>query len=441
MSLALTSRTPAALHESSVVEPSDSSITVSEFESRTDESSGSTDSTDSNNASEAVVPNTRSRTNSNIDTCSTPSCAYSWPVLSLMRGTAELLWHGVGRVVNASAFIALSNVPASDLRIIASVMTGVAAGGCGYRFIASRTDGGACGTALAAAAGLVTGIAAGTATYYGSGYPGLMVAATSVVAFGASHVQHSMDNMDNREVYAPLANAVVPAVVVAVHGASIAVVAYTPGLRAADVGKLGRRTIALLAEAVTVELFKGSTERIAPSIDRSRLSFERKLKLGLIGLLPYAFASVVFGGIFGNLLRAQMKSDQFESYLAPMLVGALASVIKGAVNTAIVRSRGNLSSCDSGDDDGVNAAQGLRCPTPGITLEKAALRFAIASARDVIYLSLVDSGLEEIPAACIAYSLYAFFAQHRELMLDMMQGEGWSEPKVVQRPSAELATA
>jgi len=70
MSLALTSRTRAALYESSVVEPSDSSITVSEFESRsgrsstvessdssitasefksrTDESSGSTDSTDSN---------------------------------------------------------------------------------------------------------------------------------------------------------------------------------------------------------------------------------------------------------------------------------------------------------------------------------------------------------------------------------------------------------
>jgi hypothetical protein len=230
-------------------------------------------------------------------------------------------------------------------------------------------------------------------------------------------------------------------VVVAVHGASIAVVAYTPGLRAADVGKLGRRTIALLAEAVTIELFKGSTERIAPGVDRSRLSFERKLKIGLIGLLPYAFASVMFSGIFGNLLRAQMKSDQFESYFAPLLVGALASVIKGAVNTAIVRSRGNLSSCASGDDDGVNAAEGLRCPTLGITLEKAAVRFAIASARDVIYLSLVDSGLEEIPAACIAYSLYAFFAQHRELMLDMMQGEGWSEPKVVQRTSAELATA
>ena len=441
MSLALTSRTPAALYESSVVEPSDSSITVSEFESRSDESSSSIDSTDSNSTKESVVPNTRSRTNSNIDTCSTSSCGYSWPALSLMRGTAELLWHGVGRVVNAGTFIALSNVPASGLRITASVMTGFAAGGCGYRFVASRTDGGACGTALAAAAGLVTGIAAGTATYYGSGYPGLMVAATSVVAFGASHVQHSMDNMDNREVYAPLANAVVPAVVVAVHGASIAVVAYTPGLRAADVGKLGRRTIALLAEAVTVELFKGSTERIVPSVDRSRLSFERKLKLGLIGLLPYAFASVVFGGIFGNLLRAQMKSDQFESYFAPLLVGALASVIKGAVNTAIVRRSGDLSSCASGDDDGVRAAEGLRCPTPGITLEKVALRFAIASARDVIYLSLVDSGLEEIPAACIAYSLYAFFAQHRELMLDMMQGEGWSEPRLVQRTSAEAATA
>lgn len=434
MSLTLTSQIRPNLYKSSVVETSDSSVAVSEFESRSDESSVVEVSDSNSTASEFESRSDDSSVS--IDTCSTSCFGYSWPALSLMRGTAELMWHGMGRVVNAGTFFALSNVPASGLRITASVMTGVAASGCGYRFVASRTNSGVCGKALAAAAGLVTGVAAGTATYYGSGYPGLMVAATSVVAFGASYVQNVTHN---RAEDAPLAHAIAPAVIVAVNGASIAVVAYTPGLRAADVGKLGRRTIALLAEAVTVELFKGATERIAPGADRSRLSFERKLKLGLIGLLPYAFASVVFGGIFGNLLRAQMKSDQFKSYLAPLLVGALASVIKGAVNTAVVRTRGKLSSCASGDDDGVSPAEGPRRPPAGITLEKAALRFAIASARDVIYLSLVDSGLEEIPAACIAYSLYAFFAQHRELMFDMMQGEGWTEPQI--RPRGAVTSS
>lgn len=387
---------------------------------------------------ETTVPAIHSRATIDIDTRPTARCDYGWPALSAMRGAAEFVWHGVGRVVNAGTFVMLSNVPASGLRIAAAVATGVAAAGCGYRFVASRTGGGggACGTALASATGLITGIAAGTATYYGSGYPGLMVAAASAIAFGASYVQHATAS---EEEAAPLASSVPPAVVVAVTGASIAVVAYTPGLSAADIGKLSRRTIALLAEAMTIELFKGSTERVIPSVDRRRLSFERKLKAGLIGMLPYAVASVAFGGIFGNLLRAQMRNDRFENHLAPLLVGALASVVKGAVNTAVIRCGGDLSVCSSSDPDGVRPAEGGRCPPSGITLEKAALRFVIANARDVIYLSLVDSGLNEFSAACIAYSLYAFFAQHRDLMFDMMQGEGWCEPCI--KPRTKVSPA
>jgi hypothetical protein len=437
MSLTVTSKPRPELSESSAI------ITSSESSSNDEEYNNSYSGTSDISVAVGSVgqdtkqaPTLHGPNASDVNTCPPARCDYTWPALSSMRGAAEFIWHGVGRAINAGVFIVLSNSPASHLRIAASVATGIAAGGCGYRFVASRAGDGACGKALASATGLVTGFAAGTATYYGSGYPGLMLAAAGTISVGMSYVQNASRSSEES---APLAKAVPPALVVAVAGASIAVTVYTPVFRALDLGKLGRRTIALLAEAVTVELFKGVTERMIPGPDRNLLSLERKLKAALIGMLPYALASVTFGGILGNLLRAQMKSDRYENYFVPLLVGALASVVKGAVNTAVLRCHQHLSVCGSDDPAGVRRAEGPRCPPLGITAEKAALRFAIASARDIIYLSLVDSGLDDASSACIAYSLYAFFAQNRELMIDIMQGEGWSEPRINARIEETVA--
>lgn len=419
MSLPVTGSIRSELSDTSIVESSDSSAT------------SAVESHDASRTVPEVVLSIRSTNTEATQAVEASSCAYGWLAMSTIRGLAEFAWHGTGKVINAGCFVLLSNVPPSSLRIAASVMAGVAAGHCSYRMVATRTGDGPRGKALAALAGMVTGAAAGTATYVGSGYPGLMVAAASVAGFGASHVQHA----ERRTEQAPLAGVVPGAVVVATCGASIAVAVCTPALRIMDTGKLGRRTLALLAEAVSIEFFKGTTERLFPGIDRSHLPFERRLKAGMIALLPYALASVVFSGIAGNLLRAQMHSERFEHHLVPLLVGSLASVVKGAVNTAVLRCSGESTSCGSASADGLRVPEGLHLPAIGFTFEKAALRFAIASARDVIYLSLVDGGLEEMPAACLAYSLYAFFAQHRDLMLDMMQGEGWSEPRTTPRSS------
>lgn len=433
MSLPVTGSIRPQLSDTSVVESSDSSAGSAEFDELSNESSSVMESHGSSRTGPDLVLSIRSKhaeANAEVtQAVEAVSCTYSWPAMSAMRGLAEFAWHGTGRVINSGCFVLLSNVPASGLRIAASVMAGVAAGHCSYRMVVTRTGDSPCGKALAAVAGLVTGAAAGTATYIGSGYPGLMVAAAGVAAFGASHVQH----VKRRTGQAPLASAVPGAVVVATCGASIAVAVCTPALRIMDTGKLGRRTLALLAEAVSIEFFKGTSERMFPGIDRCHLPFERRLKAGMIALLPYALASVVFSGIAGNLLRAQMQSERFEHHLVPLLVGSLASVVKGAVNTAVLRCGGEWTSRGSASADGLRAPEGLRLPAIGFTIEKAALRFAIASARDVIYLSLVDGGMEEIPAACLAYSLYACFAQHRDLVFDMMQGEGWTEPRITPR--------
>lgn len=73
---------------------------------------------------------------------------------------------------------------------------------------------------------------------------------------------------------------------------------------------------------------------------RSRLQpTDRRNHWAALGLLPQALASIGLNGAPGNLLRAQMHRDQFEDLLIPMLAGALANVVKGMVNTALLRSQ------------------------------------------------------------------------------------------------------
>jgi hypothetical protein len=297
-----------------------------------------------------------------------------------------------------------------------------------------------CGQVLVVAAG--TAVAAGTgavATYFASAVSGLALASSGLISFVWSGVNASRSRPAQQTTFDKLNHAAPPALLIAGSATGIAIAVCVPSLRVLDTAKLGARNLSLLSEAITTELCKGVTERMMPSADRSVLSFERKLKIGMLGVLPYAIASVVFSGVFGNLLKTQMNSDSFTDYLVPLLVGALANVVKGAVNAALTRCGGEIGKCGVEGTEGLRAPEGIRCPPAGITFQRAVLRYVISNARDVLYLSLLSGGLGEIPAACIAYSLYAFFAQHRDLMFDMMQGEGWTEPSITTRVTPSSA--
>jgi hypothetical protein len=410
------------LSESSIVSVADSS----ESDSASTVASGSVDdsmdsvidSMDSSSSAELNVPSmhTRPRPVAPVPLCN------DWYALSGTRGVAEYAWQTAGRAANAAAFVLLASADPGALRPIAAMLSALTAGYCGYRLIRAKTGDETCAQKLAVALGTAASAAAGgVATAYGWAAPGLAIGTAGIIsaalACGASATAV-------RPTCA--ADTVIPAVFVASSGASLTLMAFVPSLRMIVIDKLPRRSLALMAEAMTTEFFKSSTERTLPRLDRESLAFERKLTGALMGLLPYALASVGLNGALGNLLRAQLHSDRYEDLLIPMLVGALANVVKGAVNTALL--------CHSaGTRATVQAPECPSLPDRSALMAKTALRYVIAHARDVLYVSLVEHGMNDMAAACTAYALYALFAQHRDLLFDLMNGEGWSEPQLTAR--------
>lgn len=363
------------------------------------------DSVDSDSSDERLAPTMRTHERRS---CANGGCN-NWYALGALRGVAEYLWQTAGRSADALCFTLLVDAELSTLRPLAAAVSALGAGYCGYRLLSAKIGDETCAQKIAVALGSAAAAAAGgAAAACGWAGPGLAVASAGAVSF-------ALFGMSSRSANPlPAAGTAMPLLFVATTGASLTAMAFVPSLRMIDVGKLPRRSLSLLAEAATTEIFKGATER--------------KLKLALTGLLPYAVASVMFNGALGNLLRAQMKSDRFEDLLIPMLVGALANVVKGAVNAALLRH----------SRDEATGFQAAECARPaGLTvlLARTALRFAIAHGRDILYLSLVSHGMSDLAAACIAYLLYAFFAQHRDLLFDMMQGDGWSTPHLTRRDS------
>jgi hypothetical protein len=56
----------------------------------------------------------------------------------------------------------------------------------------------------------------------------------------------------------------------------------------------------------------------------------------------------------------------------------------------------------------------------------------MSACRNAIYVQLRKDGLSVLQASILAQFAYAFFAQNRDLVYDLMQGEGWSAPTIKQ---------
>ncbi len=376
-----------------------------------------------------------------------PDC---WkPIAS--RGAIEFAWHAAGRVVNAATYVGLASAPASMLRPIAIVPTIASAAYYGYRLTyraldwqgdtetSSSTLPAASKTLVASLGAAAAGVGAGVAMYYGSAVPAIAIGAGNVISFIISERgAHAHFCRQPQSRCTPRSTSLLPpAILMTSCATGIGIAIGVPTLRALDRVKLDRRTIAVLAECATVEILKGTSARSIPGVDRELLGFENRLTIGLIGMLPYALASGILNGWVGSLLQAEMDSDRFETYVIPMLVGALANVVKGSVNTALMTC---TSLRDHQSPVAVLDPKCPACPSVRATIEKSALRFLIANARDLLFIALVDRGVPKGIAGGIAYSLYALFAEHRDLMLDAMRGDGWTEPTMHARTSRREST-
>lgn len=189
------------------------------------------------------------------------------------------------------------------------------------------------------------------------------------------------------------------------------------------------RNLGLLGESVTVEFFKSTLERLGPSVDRNALNFNGKMLAGLAGLLPYVAATVLINGYTSGLLQAPSPTDShsFNELLLPVLLGALSNAVRGAANaTSVYLLHAHGIGTSEPMREVLRPTDGLRPPAPEKIIKKTAIRFFISSCRVAIYTKLRSQGMTIIQASMLSQAVYGVFAQNRDLVFDLMQGEGWA---------------
>ena len=146
----------------------------------------------------------------------------------------------------------------------------------------------------------------------------------------------------------------------------------------------------------------------------------------MYGLLPYAAATIALNGYVSGLLQPANDSTEFLQLIMPLMIGAIANGIRGISNaTAVYRVHAQRDR--SADDTGtmIRPGQGPVCPDLSVVGKKSAVRFFMSACRNAIYVQLRKSGMSVLHASVLAQFAYAFFAQNRDLVYDLMQGEGW----------------
>jgi len=191
---------------------------------------------------------------------------------------------------------------------------------------------------------------------------------------------------------------------------------------------IAARNLGVLGESMTVEFFKSTLERCGSSIDRQALNFNGKVLSSLAGTLPYVAATVFINGVIAGLFQPGSTDDShlFGDLLLPTMIGALANAARGFANASATEClyEWNIGTARP-QRDLVRPHTGVKKPEGDRILTKTAIRFFISSCRNAVYTKLRSKGLTPIQAGIIAQSIYGFFAQNRDLIFDLMQGEGW----------------
>ena len=191
---------------------------------------------------------------------------------------------------------------------------------------------------------------------------------------------------------------------------------------------IAARNLGVLGESLTVEFFKSTLERCGPSVDRQALNFNGKVLSSLAGTLPYVAATVFINGVIAGLFQPGGTDDShlFGDLLLPTMIGALANAVRGFANASATEClyEWNIGTAHP-QRDLVRPHAGVKKPEGDRILTKTAIRFFISSCRNAVYTKLRSKGMTPLQAGVIAQSIYGFFAQNRDLIFDLMQGEGW----------------
>ena len=355
-------------------------------------------------------------------------------VASMWHASRDLAGQALGRTAGLGVLVALSQLEASKLpiQIIAGGMGAIAAGTQAY--LIGKNQIGSTTTLQKTALAFCTFTAAaagGSVAALGSMQP-VVVLASCAIATGTASLLNLLQYKNPEErIVTEKAKAI--AFSLATAASLSGVLIANQRWRAAE-PTLVARSMASFTEATLIELCKTSLEKLGPSVDRSVLNFEGKVGVSLLGLLPYYVATVVFNGILSAKLQPTNDSHEFLDLWGPLTVGALANAVRGAANAAAVYlQHQNKANVKKAHTSVLRPHSGIQPPDLLKMAQKTAVRFLLSTCRNAIYFSLRENGMSMLSAACMAQAFYSLFAQNRDLIYDLMQGEGWSEPVLIAR--------
>ncbi len=350
------------------------------------------------------------------------------------RATAACIAHalrdyvgqGLGRTAGLAIYCALAPLNELGLRVAAGVAGAAIGGRMAWRLASAQIGndtrwqqaGVGCCTLLGAAAG-------GTIAALGTNHPVAGFAAGSLLAACASATRHSAADtveLDNANEF-KAGTAIVGTL------SGIAVATCLDRAWKVDTRQLPARNLGLVVESAVIETCKSSFERCGPSIERHTLNFEGRIVVALSGMIPYVAAAALLNGYVAGRLQATHDSQLFGELIAPTLVGAIANAVRGAANALAVCLLHRQQRFNIGEDrDCFRANTGIKRPRPRTVTDKACVRYFLSACRNALYARLRDAGYSVVDSNCIAQGVYACFAQCRDLINDLVRGDGWTEP-------------
>ncbi len=344
-------------------------------------------------------------------------------------------------MAGAGIYCALATMDEVGLRIAAGIAGGIMGANLAGRLAGAQMGTDTCAQKTGVAVCTVLGAAAGSAiSALGSNQLIVSIATCTVLTAGASLVRQTA-NLPDPE---PLADRLkLGAAAFGLMGGLV--VGSVDREWKVDSRLLPARNLGLITESSIIELGKSSFERLGPSVDRHALNFEGRVVAALVGMAPYVAATVILNGYVSGKLQPDYDSIYVHDLAAPALVGAIANAVRGATNAlavSLLRRQQRFAAADG--RDALRASAGVRCPRPCTVSNKTCVRYFLSACRNAVYARFRDAGFSVIDANMMAQGVYACFAQCRDLIADLIKGEGWSEPRMQARrarPEPPAATA
>ncbi len=356
----------------------------------------------------------------------------SRPVAACFSHAArDFAGQAAGRVLGLAAFSLLAALDDMPLRAVNGVI-GMAAGGRLAYLVASHQFGNEtplqqAGVTASTLFGMISGsliAALGNSPVIAGLATGSLLTAAISWSPEPAHDDEARDRIDKRKALTAAGTTLIGTVATS----------FAVGAIGAKAAHLPSRNLGLLIESTVIELCKSSFERVGPSMDRNVLSFEGRVAVAMMGMVPYVAATVVLNGYVSGLLQPSYDSSKFNELVVPLVVGAVANAVRGFGNALAVHQLHRSGKfIDRPDADCVRTSAGPKLPEPGTVADKTCIRFLLSACRNAVYAHLRDRGMSVAQATELAQGIYACYAQCRDLIHDLARGDGWTEPVIARR--------